>query len=61
MQFRVNKEGTPLKDLKTGELIYGVDKKVVHSVGDWQGKSTVGIFWSAMSKVHSHYETTKGP
>jgi hypothetical protein len=61
MQFRVNKEGTPLKDLKTGELIYGVDKNVVHSVGDWQGESTVGIFRSAMSKVHSHYETTKGP
>jgi hypothetical protein len=43
-------------------LIYGGDKKVVYSVGDWQGKSTVGIFSSAMSgKVHSHYEATKGP
>jgi hypothetical protein len=61
MQFRVNKAGTPLKDLKTGELIHDVDKKVVYSVGDWRSESTVGIFRSAMSKVHSHYETTKGP
>jgi hypothetical protein len=61
MQYRVNQEGTPLKDLKTGELIHDFENKVVYSVGNWRSQSTVGIFRSAMSKIHSHYETTKGP
>jgi hypothetical protein len=60
MQFRVNKKGNPLKDLKTGEIVDNVDKKAVYCMGDWQGKSTVGIFRSAMSKLHNSYETTKG-
>jgi hypothetical protein len=59
MRFRTYEKGTVLKHHKTDEPIV-LDGAPVLCRGDWRSTSTLGIFWTAVSKLHSHYATTKG-
>jgi hypothetical protein len=61
LQFRVNEKGKPLQDLKTGKTVLDVNGQAVNCLGDWTGQSSPGLFRSALSKLHSHYDVTKGP
>ena len=59
MRYRTYEKGTLLRNHKTDEpfLLDGVP---VLCCGDWRGVSSVGIFRSALTKLHRHYATTKG-
>ena len=59
MRFRTYEKGTLLRNHKTDEPFL-LDGSPVRCCGDWRGVSSVGIFRSALSKLHSHYATTKG-
>lgn len=59
LDFRCKKQ-MPLRHPTTHEPVLDVDKVPIITIGDWGGESSVGLFRSAISKLHKHYETTKG-
>ena len=60
MQYRVKMKGELLKHHKTDQPVKDMKGSQLVCLGDWKGKSSLGIFRSALSKLHSKYETTKG-
>jgi hypothetical protein len=59
MRHRTCEKGAVLRNHKTDEPIL-LDGSPVLCCGDWRSVSSVGMFRSALSKLHSHCKTTKG-
>jgi hypothetical protein len=59
LDFRCKKK-LELKHPTTHEPVLDVNKNKITTLGDWCGFSSVGLFRSAISKLHKHYDTTKG-
>ena len=60
LAFRCLEKGDMVKNTMTNQPVKDIDGNVLISVGDWKGESSVGLFRTALSKLHSHYDTTKG-
>ena len=59
LRFRVL-EPQDLTDPDTGAPVYDIHNRKIKTRGDWQGTSVPGLFRAAITKLHSHYETTQG-
>lgn len=60
LRFLVWKKGTPLKHYRTNEIVKDRQNNPITCQGVWTGESTVKGYRSALSKLFSHYNTTKG-
>ena len=49
-----------LKHPTTHEAVLDVEGNAITTLGNWCRFSSVGLFCSAISKLHKHYDTTKG-
>jgi hypothetical protein len=61
MRFRIHEKGSPLLHYETNEPVCDPNGNQLFCRGDWQGSSTVGLYRSALSKLHNHYESCTGP
>jgi hypothetical protein len=61
LRFHYIEKGEVLNHPVTNQPVTDIHGAEIHTRGDWQGTSVPGLFRSAMSKVHSHYEMTTGP
>jgi hypothetical protein len=60
MKFRVLEKGSPVMHHTTRRPVILPDGTPLLAVGDWKSAVSVGLFRSALSKIHSHYSTTTG-
>ena len=60
LRFRYLEKGETVKDPFTDEVVKDRHGNVLKSRGDWNASSSSGLLRSALSKVHSHYDSTKG-
>lgn len=59
MRMRVLKQGTILRHYRTNNPILDNNGTAIECLGDWRSVSGLSIYRSALSKIHSHYDTTK--
>lgn len=60
MRFCVMEEGSSLLDKDTNEPVQDINGNAIKCVGIWRAASTLKGYQSALSKICSHYDTTKG-
>jgi integrase len=60
LRFHTTKAGVPLLHFQTRLAVNFRNEAPIVCRGDWSGKSSIGIYRSALSKLHSFYESTKG-
>ena len=60
LRFHCIESGKVLTHPATHATVYDLHGKQIITRGDWKGTSVPGIFRSALSKLHKHYETTNG-
>jgi hypothetical protein len=60
MKYRVLEAGSEVKHHTSNRPVLKPDKTPLLSLGDWKSAGSLGIYRSALSKLHSAYDTTKG-
>lgn len=59
LAFRCLEKRETVKNTMTNQPVKDIDGNVMISIGDWKGESSIGLFRTALSKLHVHYDTTK--
>jgi integrase len=60
LRFHITKAGQPLLHFQSCEAIKYPSGDPIICRGDWTGKSSIGIYRSALAKLHTAYDSTKG-
>ena len=60
LRMRYLKKDKALKCHKTGQIVVDKFGQPIQTKGDWRGSSSIGLYRSALSVLHSHYESTRG-
>ena len=61
MQYMTQKPGLPHTDYLTNQQLFDVNQSPMTCQSRWRGSATLGIYRSALVKLHSQYPSTKGP
>jgi hypothetical protein len=61
MKYHILSPGTPVTHHLTNAVVTVPGRNIIlKAVGDWNSCSTIGIYRSALSKLHNAYNTTRG-